>query len=72
MTSVAFSADSARFASASLDKTLKLWDVETCRDIMTITRDDAYVTAVTFSPDGRHVVAGTGSSLMIFPADDWQ
>jgi WD40 repeat protein len=37
---------------------LRLWDVETGRQVATLQGHDADVVAIAFSPDGRTLVAG--------------
>ncbi len=50
---VAFSADGKRLATASLDKTAKVWDVETGQELLTLAGHDDRVMGVAFSPDGK-------------------
>ena len=57
--SVAYSPDGRVLASGSEDKTVKLWDAATRREIRTLTGHDGRVMAVVFSPDGR-LIAGSG------------
>jgi WD40 repeat protein len=49
----AFSADSLRIATASCDKTAKIWDVATGEELLTIRGHDDRVIAVAFSPNGK-------------------
>src|SRR5258708_14386907 len=52
MTFVAFSPDGRFLASASWDKTIKLWDPHTGEHLRTLEGHSSEVTFVTFSPDG--------------------
>ena len=42
------------------DKTIKLWDVSTGREIRTLVGSEGEITAVAFSPDGRTLVSASG------------
>lgn len=50
--SVSFSPDGKTLASASLDNTVKLWDVASGRELRTLTGHQNAVRSVSFSPDG--------------------
>jgi WD40 repeat protein len=52
VTAVAFSPDGALLASASHDKTVKLWDARSGAEKQTLSGHSDWVTAVAFSPDG--------------------
>src|SRR4029077_9446383 len=54
---VAFSPDSARLVTASRDKTVRLWDVKTCKEIGERMRHDDAVFNAIFSPDGSKVLS---------------
>lgn len=51
--SVVFSPDGKLLATASIDKTVKIWDAETGQEIRTLTGHADWVNAAVFSPDGK-------------------
>jgi hypothetical protein len=71
LASVAFSPDCTRLASGSGDDTLKVWDAETGKGLLTIELPDDYdVTCVAFSPDGKRIASGgEDRALMVWDAD---
>jgi len=54
---LAFSADGARLASASADRTVQVWDVATGQRPHTF-QHDAEIRTLAFSPDGKRIASG--------------
>lgn len=57
--SVAFSPDGTRLATASQDKTAKVWDAATGTEILTLAGHGESVSSVAFSPDGTRLATGS-------------
>jgi len=72
---ISFSPNSERIASASLDGSVKIFDVRTAQEILSFDGHDRSVTSVAYSPDGRCVASGTGSlddkpgKILVWKAD---
>ena len=56
---MAFSPDSRRIVSGSVDKTLKVWDAATGQETLTLKGHTERVRSVAFSPDGRRIASGS-------------
>jgi WD40 repeat protein/tetratricopeptide (TPR) repeat protein len=54
----AFSPDGRRLATASWDRTIKLWDTATGQAVFTLRGHTAGLLCLTFSPDGNRIVSG--------------
>jgi WD40 repeat protein len=61
---VAFSPDGKTVASASWDKTVRLWEVATGAAQQTLEGHTNYVTAVAFSPDGKTVASASDDTTV--------
>ena len=67
--SAAFSPDGKRLATASLDNTVKLWNVASGEHLGTLKGHGDGVAFVGFLADGRIVTAGLDKTLKVWPAD---
>lgn len=56
---VAYSPTEDILASASADKTIRLWDKHTGEALLTFTGHTAEVTSIAFSVDGRYLISGS-------------
>ncbi|MGE5341681.1 MAG: TIR domain-containing protein [Candidatus Omnitrophota bacterium] len=61
---VAFSPDGKIIASGALDKIIRLWDVESGKEIQKLTGHLNRVNCVTFSPDGRILASGSDDNTV--------
>jgi serine/threonine protein kinase/sugar lactone lactonase YvrE len=62
--SVCFSPDGKRLASASRDQTVKVWDAQTGREILTLEGHTSWVESVCFSPDGKRLASASGDETV--------
>jgi len=82
--SVTFSPDGKRIATASQDKTAKIWDAVTGQLLLTLTGHTDSVNGIVYSPDGKRIAttsedhiakvwdASTGEELLTFSGHtDW-
>ena len=78
---VGCSPDGERIVSGSADKqvvrggrdgTVKVWDVETGREVLTLTEHTGEVTSITFSPDGERIVSSSrDTTVKVWDARPW-
>lgn len=59
LSSVAFSPDGGKAATASWDATVRLWNASSGRLLRTFVRHSSYVNSLAFSPDGKLVLSGS-------------
>jgi len=57
--SVSYSPDGGTLASGSVDETIKLWDLKTCKERATLKGHKGDVISVAFSPDGKTLASGS-------------
>ncbi|MBM3290430.1 MAG: WD40 repeat domain-containing protein, partial [Candidatus Hydrogenedentes bacterium] len=68
---LAFSPDGKQIVSASYDKTLIVWDVETGSAVRTLANHVDAVYTVSWSPDGKRIASGAGDrTVKIWQASD--
>jgi WD40 repeat protein len=66
---LAFSPDSSRLASASYDKSVKVWDLKDGKELFTLRGHTEPVNGLAFSADGRRLAtAGWDSSVRVWNA----
>ena len=58
--SAAFSPDGSRIVTASDDKTARIWDAATDKEIVVLRGHDSAVYSAVFSPDGSRIVTASG------------
>ena len=59
VTSAAFSPDGSRIVTASWDKTARIWDAATAKEIAVLRGHDDSVYSAAFSPDGSRIVTAS-------------
>ncbi len=64
VSSVIFSPDGQTLASGSADKTVKLWDTKTGKELVTFKGHGDRVSSLAFSPDGRTLASGSADKTV--------
>jgi len=62
--SVSFSSDGKTLASGSLDKTIKVWNIETGQEIRTLSGHNDNVWCLNFSSDGKTLASGSSDNTI--------
>jgi WD40 repeat protein len=65
-----FSPDGQRLATGCNDRAVRIWDVETGKEVFKFTGHSVRVTDVCFSPDGRAVASAGGTEALVWVAAD--
>lgn len=60
---VAFSPNGRQVGSASSDGTIRIWDMATGSELMTLQGHDSEVISVAFSPDGKRIISGSKDGI---------
>ena len=64
VSSVAFSHDGKQVVSGSWDKTLRIWDAVTGKEVQKLEGHSHWVNSVAFSHDGKQVVSGSNDKTL--------
>jgi WD40 repeat protein/serine/threonine protein kinase len=70
--SMAFSTDQTKLVTADLGGEVRLWYLNTNAWVQVIRQADSEFTAVTLSPDGRHILAGDSQGRLFLWTEDGQ
>lgn len=58
ITSIAISTDNKFVVSGSVDKKIKIWDLETRKEVKSLNSNSLYADSVAISPNGKLLVTG--------------
>lgn len=64
---ISYSPDNSQIASSSFDGTVKIWSTQDMSENpITITEQESWVMALTFTPDGRRVITSSNNADLLF------
>ena len=73
VTTLSFSPDGRRLASAGFDAKIKIWDTESGLELLTLNGHTSWIWKMQFSPDGRRILScGRDKTLRIWDASPLQ
>jgi WD40 repeat protein len=70
-----FSHDSALLAAGSTDGLIKVWEVKTGREVLSLRPEDGRVRVLQFSADGKDLIAATDGAIHVYSignGNEWQ
>ena len=59
---MAYSPDGKRIASGADDKTIKVWDAQTARQLLSLTGHTGWIHGLVYSPDGKRILSTSKKS----------
>ena len=64
VSSVALSRDRKTIISGSADKTIRIWDTETEKEVRILTGHSNKILSIALSRDGKTIISGSGDSTV--------
>ena len=68
---MAYSPDGQRLATGGTDQSVKLWDITSGQEILTLRGHTDFVQGIAFTPDGCRIVSGGDRSIRIWDGRPW-
>lgn len=66
-----FSPDNKRVTTTALDSTARIWNVETGEELKKFKMNTPYITASSFSPDGKHLAIAYDTTIVVYNANTY-
>lgn len=71
--SISVSRDGLRLLSGSSDRTCRVWDLESGKELLTLKRHTRPITSIAMSPDGKTLISSSlDGTAVVWPARDWK